>query len=112
MDKNTHVCCTSCKFGGELIKGLMNNEETIPESCKKCYPYNPEDSFRFKERPMYVSVIKDDIKRLKFHKLSKKNNITLTCDYCQNIAIGTYIDENDDYNYVDVCEEHYKESLL
>jgi hypothetical protein len=55
--------------------------------------------------------IKDDIKGLKFHKLSKNNNIKWECDYCQNLAIGSYIDENDDYNYVDVCEEHYKKSL-
>ena len=58
-----------------------------------------------------IKEIKEDIKGLKFHKLSKDNNNELICDYCEDPAIGSYIDENDDYNYIDMCEDHYKKSL-
>ena len=58
-----------------------------------------------------IKEIKEDIKGLKFHELSKDNDIKWECDYCEDPAIGSYINEDDEYDYVNVCEEHYKKSL-
>jgi|GEM_PF-5024785 len=58
--------------------------------------------------------IKEDIEGLKFHKLSIGNIIKLKCDYCNNLAIGSYLDEtrrDEGYEAIDVCEIHYKESI-
>jgi len=57
--------------------------------------------------------IKQDIIGLKFFKLSK-NVIELKCDYCNNKAVGSYLDEtgtDEGYGAIDVCEVHYKESV-
>lgn len=95
---------------GQLIYSLNHR------ICKDGDTFNTEDSDYLKvikdeKEKAITEEIKKDIKGLKFHKLSKDNNMKLICDYCRKPAIGTYIDENDDYNYVDVCEEHYKKSL-
>lgn len=57
--------------------------------------------------------IKEDIKDLKFVKLSDKYERPI-CDYCDNIAIGIYVDESDKfgYNHIDVCKNHLEESLV
>ena len=51
IDKNTHVYCTKCKHGEELIKAISRNQKCL---C----PANPvirncEDSMRFEDRPNY-----------------------------------------------------------
>lgn len=53
MDKNTHVYCTNCKFGDNLIKNIIKEIEN-PTQCNGCNPYNPEDSTPFNERPNYI----------------------------------------------------------
>lgn len=54
MDKNTHVYCTLCIYGKKLIESIIVEDKTImPKECKSCFPWNPEDSFRFEERPNY-----------------------------------------------------------
>lgn len=52
INKNEYVYCTNCKCGKKLINAILNNAD-IPEQCYKCYPYNPEDSFPYKNRPCY-----------------------------------------------------------
>lgn len=52
IDKNTHVYCTKCKHGKELIKAIMEEtEEPLP--CQSCNPLNCEDSMRFEDRPNF-----------------------------------------------------------
>lgn len=55
MDKNTHVYCTNCTKGGDLIQSIIN-ETAIPKRCNGCYPYNPEDSTPYEERPNYIEA--------------------------------------------------------
>jgi len=57
MDKNTHVYCTECINGKQLIESIIeDNILLMPKECESCYPWNPEDSFRFEERPNYKPV--------------------------------------------------------
>lgn len=95
---------------GQLVYSLNH------KICKDGDVFNVEDEKYLKvikdeKENAIIEEIKEDIKCLKFHKLSKDNDIKLICDYCSNLAIGSYIDENDDSNYVDICKEHYKKSL-
>lgn len=53
MQKDTHVYCTECKEGDNLISSIEGDKD-IPITCKNCFPYNPEDSYKFKERPNFV----------------------------------------------------------
>ena len=53
MDKNTHVYCTNCTNGRKLIGAYMMNSKWLPDDCDECYPWNPEDSVSFSERPKY-----------------------------------------------------------
>lgn len=57
--------------------------------------------------------IKDDVKGLTFKRYSKEIYGIVICDCCDNLAIGVYFDENDKQMLIaiDVCEEHYKESI-
>lgn len=52
MNKNTHVYCTDCMYGKKLIQAIIN-ETDIPKQCKNCYPYNPEDSMKYEDKPNY-----------------------------------------------------------
>jgi len=55
MDKDTHVYCTHCKYGGKLIKSIMDdNKDLCSDECNSCNPYNPEDSCKYEERPNYI----------------------------------------------------------
>lgn len=55
MDANTHVYCTLCKFGNELLEKLISDEPFVePKNCIGCDSSNPEDSTRFELRPNYV----------------------------------------------------------
>lgn len=49
---NTHVYCTDCIYGEELITSIENNS-ALPSQCEGCYPMNPEDSVALKMRPNY-----------------------------------------------------------
>jgi len=55
IDENTHVYCTDCVYGEELFEcfTLDNINKKIPSFCNECYPYDPEDSRPFRERPCY-----------------------------------------------------------
>lgn len=54
MDKNEYVYCTNCKYGSKLIEYIIRyNGVSIPEQCNGCYPYNPEDSMKYEDRPNY-----------------------------------------------------------
>lgn len=55
MKKNKHVYCTNCVNGQSLIHRLLEDKE-IPKSCISCYPFNPEDSVPFNERPNYIQI--------------------------------------------------------
>lgn len=61
MNKNTHVYCTNCKYGKILIKSIIN-DTNLPNECKNCNPYNPEDSCRYEERPNYIEDISPILK--------------------------------------------------
>ena len=52
LDKDTHVYCTKCKHGEELIKAITAETE-MPLPCQSCNPWNCEDSMRFEDRPNY-----------------------------------------------------------
>ena len=52
MDKNTHVYCTGCKYGEELMKAIREKTEK-PLPCQFCNPLNCEDSMSFEDRPNY-----------------------------------------------------------
>jgi len=41
-----HVYCTCCVRGNDLIDALYlhKNPEVMPDMCKECYPFDPEDS--------------------------------------------------------------------
>ncbi len=49
---DSYVYCTDCKYGDELIEAI-DYWIDIPVKCKKCYPYNPEDSMQIKFRKCY-----------------------------------------------------------
>lgn len=50
INENTYVYCVDCKhFDLDFI--LTN--KPIPEKCKNCYYWCPEDSRPYKERPNY-----------------------------------------------------------
>jgi len=49
----SHVYCTQCVNGEDLIKAINENKD-IPEICKYCYPYNPENSVPFSTRRCYI----------------------------------------------------------
>ena len=53
MDKNTHVYCTNCIKGEELIQSIIDGTDA-PKGCDGCHPYNPEDSTPYEERPNYI----------------------------------------------------------
>lgn len=54
MNKNEYVYCTNCKYGSKLIEYIIRyNGVSIPEQCNGCYPYNPEDSMKYEDRPNY-----------------------------------------------------------
>lgn len=44
---------TFCLYGKNLIKAILYNTD-IPNQCYGCYPYNPEDSMKFENRPNYI----------------------------------------------------------
>lgn len=35
------------------------NSTWLPKDCDECYPWNPEDSFAFSERPKYKEMEKN-----------------------------------------------------
>jgi hypothetical protein len=39
-----HVYCTECFSGDSLLNHLYNSQGELPNICKNCYPYDPEDS--------------------------------------------------------------------
>jgi hypothetical protein len=58
MKKNIYVYCTECQYGEKLLIEIKKNGETItPKQCEGCFPWNPEDSFRFKKRPNYIPLV-------------------------------------------------------
>lgn len=52
-DTDSHVYCTECFYGRDLIRSITETTD-CPDNCNNCNPYNPEDSTRYKERPMYI----------------------------------------------------------
>lgn len=56
LNKDAHVYCTNCVCGKDLIQATIH-ETDIPEQCKNCYPYNPEDSVQYRDRPNYKNAI-------------------------------------------------------
>ena len=50
----THVYCTECVCGEKLIASINSDIIKEPERCKKCNPYNPEDSCPLRDRPNYI----------------------------------------------------------
>lgn len=61
MNQDTHVYCTNCRFGEELILRIMSDETFVePTPCVGCYAYNPEDSVTFQERPHYQPLSEEN----------------------------------------------------
>jgi hypothetical protein len=55
MNKDTHVYCTDCKYGEELID-TFDNLEPMPCACCSCFPLDPEDSHPFGVRKNYIAL--------------------------------------------------------
>lgn len=55
MNKQTHVYCTNCIYGKELIASI-DDQEPIPKICCSCYPFDPEDSEPYERRPKYIEL--------------------------------------------------------
>ena len=53
MNKKNHVYCTNCIHGEKLIQCLLE-DEAVPTICVECFPFNPEDSVPFEQRPNYI----------------------------------------------------------
>jgi hypothetical protein len=63
LDKDTHVYCTDCENFEKSLFYLMGSKESAKNCrdnictdcpCKCCECRNPEDSFRYEERPNYM----------------------------------------------------------
>lgn len=39
-----HVYCVNCVYWEELAETIMRDSDDVPDVCKKCYPYDFEDS--------------------------------------------------------------------
>lgn len=52
MNEDTHVYCTNCVNGDNLLRFLLGIKE-MPYNCDYCHPENPEDSFPLKIRQKY-----------------------------------------------------------
>jgi hypothetical protein len=64
VDKDTHVYCTDCIRGQDLLEGIMfYNTHDIPKECKECNPFDPEDSRAFELRKNYVSLYSEWLKK-------------------------------------------------
>ena len=54
MDRDTHVYCTKCIRGENLINKTYFDKGNIPKECIKCYPYDIVDSKVFGLRKNYI----------------------------------------------------------
>jgi hypothetical protein len=55
MNKDTHVYCTDCIYGEELIQSI-EDFEPMPCACCSCYSLDPEDSCPFEFRKNYIPL--------------------------------------------------------
>lgn len=117
IDKNTHVYCTKCKHGKELIKAIMEEtEEPLP--CQSCNPLNCEDSMRFEDRPNFESSNPNKLDSLQIDSVSfwgehELNKGGMRIFWSGNMGWGTLdITKNKGSNLNRVNEEYEEMELL
>ncbi len=117
LDKDTHVYCTKCKHGEELIKAITAEGE-MPLPCQSCNPWNCEDSMRFEDRPNFEPSNPNKLDSLQINSVSfwgehELNKCGMRIFWSGNMGWGTLdITKNKGSNLNRVNEEYEEMELL